>query len=53
MQVDQMDSTLGLLLDIVRNDGDILEVEGSVNLVHEVQRCRLEVVQCKHKREAA
>lgn len=32
---------LGTILDVVRNNGYISEVERSVNLVHEIQRCRL------------
>ncbi len=29
------------VLDIVGYDRDIAEIEGGVNLIHEVQRCRL------------
>ena len=32
---------LGLRLDIVGDDRDITEVQSRVDLVHEVQRCRL------------
>ena len=29
---------LGPVLDVVGDDGDVTEVQGSINLVHEVQR---------------
>lgn len=38
---------------VAGHDGDVLEVEGSVDLVHEVERRGLEVMQCKHQRQRA
>ena len=35
------DSSLSLTLDVVGDNGDVLEVESSINLVHDVQRRRL------------
>jgi hypothetical protein len=35
-------SVLGPLLDVVGHDGHVLEVQGCVNLVHHVQRRRLQ-----------
>jgi len=36
---------------VVGNNGDVLEVECSVNLVHDVEWSRLVVMQCKHQRQ--
>lgn len=44
---------LRTILDVVSDDGYIPEVKSSVNLVHEVERCRLVDMQCKHKCERA
>ena len=38
----------GPLLDVVGHDGDVLEVQGRVNLVHHVQRRWLVVMESKH-----
>jgi len=48
------DNELGILrpvLDVIGYNGNIPEVERSVNLVHEIQWRRLENVQCKHQCE--
>ena len=46
-------SVLGPLLDIVGHDGDVLEVEGGVDLVHDVERRRLVVVEGEDEGERA
>ena len=33
---------LRTVLDVIRDDGDIAEVESGVNLIHEIQRGRLD-----------
>lgn len=38
---------------VAGHDGDVLEVEGRVDLVHEVERRGLEVVQGEHQRQRA
>ena len=38
-------------LDVMANDGDILEVEGGIDLVHHIQGGGLVVVQGKHQGE--
>ena len=38
----------GPLLDIVGHDGDVLEVQSRVNLVHHVQRGWLVIMKSKH-----
>ena len=40
---------LGLVLDIVRNNGDILEVQRRVDFVKDIQRRRLIVMQCENQ----
>ena len=40
-------------LDVVSNDGDILEVESSVDLVHDVEGCRFVVMQGKDQCQRA
>ena len=37
----------GPLLDVICHDGDVLEVQGRVNLVHDVQRGGLVIMQSK------
>ena len=37
-----------IYLDVVGNDGDILEVESCINLIHHIERRRLIMVQSKH-----
>jgi len=39
--------------DVVGNNGNILEVQRSINLIHDVQRGWFEMVQRKHKRQGA
>ena len=41
------------ILDIVRNDGHVPEIQRGVDLVHEVQRRRLVRVEREHERERA
>ena len=38
-------------LDVVTDDGDVLEVQGSVDLVHDVERVGLELVEGKDQRQ--
>ena len=40
-------------LDVVCHDGDVSEVEGGVDLIHDVQRSGLVVVQREHQRQRA
>ena len=42
---------LGSLLDIVGHDGDVAKVKGCVNLIHEIERRGLEMVQGKDQGE--
>ena len=36
-------SILGPLLDVIGNNGDVLEVQGGINLVHDVERSGLKL----------
>ena len=40
-------------LDVVCDDGNVSEVEGGIDLVHDVQRRGLVVMQRKHQRQRA
>lgn len=40
-------------LNIMSNNGDILEIQSSINLVHDVERSRLKLMQGKHKGQGA
>jgi hypothetical protein len=41
-------SILCSLLDIVCHNGHVLEVQGGVNFIHHVERCRLNISQIKY-----
>jgi len=41
-------SIFGSFLNVVGDNRDILEVQGSIDFIHHIQRSRLEVVQSKH-----
>ena len=48
------DDELGVLcsfLDVVGHDGDVLKIEGRVNLVHDVERGRLVIVESEDERQ--
>ena len=44
-------SVLGSLFDVVGHNGNVLEVQGSVNLVHDVERCWLVVMESEDQGE--
>lgn len=43
----------GTYIDVKCHDGDVFEVEGGVDLVHEIQRGGFVVVQGKHQGQGA
>ena len=44
-------SILGALLDIRRDDGDIPEIQRGIDLIHDVQRGGLIMMESEHQRE--
>ena len=42
-------SILGSFLDVIRDNGDVSEIQGRINFIHYIQRRGLEVMQSKHK----